>query len=162
MYHLVVTRPAKIVILAIIMLFGFVTVAYAEPIMLKAYEFNIKNHFNNWDDDPYVIHVHDCSEMSVEVEQYVETILGFDCLFVYGYQYDDNGTVTTGHIWNIININNVWYEFESTSLRFKQVSNEFEVQDVQHGFYINGMKYDKSQEFEDWEDELFRGKKYEK
>ena len=82
-YRLVVKTPAKIIFVLLVLLFGCSTIVFAEPILLSAYTINISNHFNGWDDNPYVKGVHDCSDMSPEVEEYVETILGLDCYLVY-------------------------------------------------------------------------------
>ena len=147
-YRLVVKPPAKIIFVILVLLFGCSTIVYAEPILLSAYGINISNHFNGWDDNPYVIHVHDCSDMSTEVEEYVETELGLDCLLIYGKK----SNVT--HMWTLIQIDNKFYEFESTRLVFKTVSKGYDVFRVQHGFYKDGTRQDKCLDYKDWEKDL--------
>ena len=47
--------------------------------------------------------------------------------------------------WNIVMIDDVPYEFESTALAFEKVSEKHIIQDMQEGFYMDGIKYEKSQ-----------------
>jgi len=151
------TLGGKIILLAIAIMFGMTTIVLAEPIMLTSIEINIGEHFNNWQDDPYVIHVHDCTEMASECEEYFETFYGWDCYFIYGHKEDDNGSITVAHKWNIVKINNKWYEFESTCLNFQKTSEKYIVDSIQHGFYVDGVKQNKTQNFDDWEN-FFKGK----
>jgi len=137
------------ILIAVVLSIAVVT--NAEPLTLWMYSTDIQMHFNNWDDDPYVASIHDCSDMSREVEEYVETQLNLSCFFVYGYREDSNGH-SSAHIWNMIEINNKFYEFESTSLVFKDVSEEYKIQTMQEGFYVDGVKYEKSQPCDNWED----------
>jgi len=46
------------------------------------------------------------------------------------------------------------YEFESTTLEFKKMSEKYEVWDVQLGFYVDGVKHEKSQSYDNWEENL--------
>ena len=138
----------SIVIIAVaVLLISVVTLAV--PISLFLYQTDISMHFNGWKDDPYDEHTHSCSQMSTEVEEYVETHLGFDCYFVYGEK--DSGTENwTVHMWNIVMIDGAPYEFESTILEFRKMSEEYTVQTMQEGFYVDGVKYEKSQTLDNW------------
>ena len=53
-------------------------------------------------------------------------------------------------------INNEPEEFEPTLLEFKIVSDEYEIDAIREGFYVNGVKYEKSQPFENWRDLIWR------
>jgi len=98
----------------------------------------------DWDDNQYIPGVHDCSEMSVECEEWFET-RGYRCLLVYG------GNDDAAHIWNKVLVNGIWWEFESTCLNFQVMSNKYEIHYIQEGFYKDGVKYDKSQNLDNWE-----------
>ena len=147
---IVAKSPAKLILLSLALAICCVTVVYAEPIVLSVYELNIQVHFNNWRDNPYVAGQHDCSDMSREVEEYVETELGFECYIVIG----NNGNES--HAWNLVCINNEWYEFESTSLSFSKTSNKYDVTYAIEGDYINGEYYERAPQLdkivEDWEE----------
>jgi hypothetical protein len=104
-----------------------------------------KLHFSNWDG-----YDGDCSDTSKECEEYFETIHHLPCYLVYGHSgfgTDD----WNAHIWNIVMIDGVPYEFESQTLIFKDVSEAYTVQGMQEGFYVDGEKYEKSQELYNWE-----------
>lgn len=113
-------------------------------------EQEVKDYFNNWEDNPYVSGKHNCKAMSFEVEEYWETVKGYDCYIVYG----SNLNPLTAHMWTIIKIDGNLYEFESTCLSFQSESNKYQVDDVQHGHYINGVYYNMSQPYPDWEEDL--------
>ena len=103
-----------------------------------------KLHFLNWHDQNRC-----CSVTSKECERYFETVHHLSCYFVYGhkgFRTDD----WTAHRWNIVMIDDVPYEFESTSLVFKEVSKEYAVQDVQEGFFVDGIRFEKCQRLDDW------------
>lgn len=105
-----------------------------------------KVHFSNWDRQD-----RDCSDTSIKCEEYFETIHHLPCYLVYGHRglgTDD----WTAHIWNIVMIDGVPYEFESQTLVFKEVSETYTVQDMQEGFYVDGIKYKKSQKLYNWKD----------
>lgn len=125
---------------------------YAEQITLYLVETDTRDYFNNWKDDPYVRGSHDCSDMTVEVEEYMETHHGYDTYFVYGNRYNETGS-RIYHMWILVNINDVFYEFESTVLCFKTVSSEYNVHCVQHGFFQDGkeVNYSVTIDKEVWE-----------
>jgi len=149
MYKLVLTLPGKIVILLLFILFGLTTVIYAEPMMQIAIEFNMQNHYNKWDDPIY--DDWQCSECSVECEKYFETQLGYPCYLVYGHRCDETGKLLSAHMWNLVEINGKYFEFESTNLHFMKRSNEFHVVMVQYGFYVDGRCVNHSYDVENWE-----------
>ena len=135
-----------------ILIFCCIFIMCTEPLMLCMYSTNMQMYFNRWKHAPYVLSKHDCSDMSQEVEAYVETQLGLDCYFVYGHRNDCNGTVAGAHIWTLIKINNKFYEFDSTCLTFVPMSKKYMVDDVQQGFYVDGVKYEKCQKLDNWKD----------
>ena len=105
-----------------------------------------KVYFSNWYGQDG-----DCSDTSIKCEEYFETIHHLPCYLVYGHRgfgTDD----WIAHIWNIVMIDGVPYEFESGTLVFKEVSETYTVQDMQEGFYVDGIKYKKSQKLYNWED----------
>jgi len=127
-----------------------VTISLVNYVDLFIIELKIRDHLNNWEDNPYVRGKHDCSDMSLEVETFFETKTGYDCYLVYGY----NKKTNVGHMWNIVLINNHWYEFESTCLSFQKSSDDYIILDIQNGFFINGVKYEKCQPYKNWEEEI--------
>jgi len=114
----------------------------ADNIELFVIERKIQSYYNDWNED------WDCSDTSVECEKYFETH-GYTCYLVYG----DRGLGTDewiGHMWNIVIIDGKPYEFESTTLHFMKVSDKYNIQTIQEGFYVNGIKYNKSQPMEEY------------
>lgn len=122
------------------MIIAFILV---NPIQIY-YEFRIRQNYN-WDDEEYQDWC--CSEKSLECEKYFETVEGLPCYLVYGISEDH----TVAHMWNIVMVNGIPYEFESTNLNFQKTSDGYIVQDIQEGFYKNGVKYEKSIPMDDWE-----------
>ena len=117
------------------------------PTQLESIENKIREKYN-WDDQQY--DGWDCSNKSVECEKYFETELGYSCYFVYGDR--DRGTDDwAAHMWNFVEIDGAFYEFESTALQFRKVSDKYNILDMQEGFYVNGVEFETSQPLENWE-----------
>jgi len=128
----------SIVIIAIILLAGC-TVFIPDTTRLSI---SAKIHFRNWDGQD-----RKCSITAVKCDEYFETVHHLPCYLVYGQRYLVDGD-WKAHMWNIVMINGVPYEFESTSLEFWEVSEKYTVQCVQEGFYVDGIKYEKSQKLD--------------
>ena len=139
----------KVLIVSFVILL-FIAVVSAENINLLIIEIQIQNHYSNWDKTEYKDW--DCSETSVECEKYFETH-GYTCYLVYGDRTDKAGKMYA-HMWNIVIIDGKYYEFESTTLEFKDVSSEYNIHMIQEGFYVNSIKYNKCQPLDNWEDIL--------
>ena len=133
-------------LIAILIILCTTIVVSADNIKLFVIEREIQSHYNNWNDD------WDCSETSVECEKYFETH-GYTCYLVYGDRTDKAGNMYA-HMWNIVIIDGKYCEFESTALEFKDVSSEYNIHMIQEGFYADGIKYNKCQSLEKWENIL--------
>jgi len=121
--------------------FVFFNTANIFPLSLSA-----KIHFLNWYDEDG-----DCSDKSIKCEEYFETVHHLPCYFVYGDR--DSGTDDwAAHMWNIVMIDGVPYEFESITLEFRKMSEKCTVQTMQEGFYVDGVGYEKSQKLDNWEE----------
>ena len=132
----------SIVIIAIILLAGCTIFVIQDALDTTRLSISAKIHFLNWYDQD-----RKCSITAVKCEEYFETVHHLPCYFVYGHR--DYGTDDwAAHIWNIIVIDDVPYEFESTTLVFKEVSEEYTIQTMQEGFYVDGVKYEKSQKLD--------------
>jgi len=118
------------------------------PSQLNNIENGIREEYNNWDDPQYV--GWDCSNKSVECEKYFETKLNYSCFLVYGIRHKEDHDV--GHMWNLVEIDSTFYEFESTTLKFCKVSDRYNVQTMQEGDYINGIRQGKAQTIDNWEE----------
>jgi len=106
--------------------------------------FGAKIHFLNWFDEDG-----GCSDTSVKCEEYFETVHHLPCYLVYGHR-DFGNDNWTAHIWNIVMIDGVPHEFESTTFVFKDVSDTYTIQTMQEGFYVDGIEYEKSQKLDNW------------
>lgn len=138
----------SIVMIAVILLAGCTVFAIQNAPDTARLSISAKIRFLNW-----FCQDTKCSITSKECERYFETVHRLPCYFVYGHR--DFGTDDwTAHMWNIVMIDGVPYEFESTTFVFKDVSETYTIQDMQEGFYVNGVKYEKSQKLNDWENIL--------
>ena len=146
-----VTRQGKIIILMIIAIASISTIVLADDINLFIIETKTQVYYNNWDKPEY--DGWNCDECSVECEKYFEDELGYGCYLVYGHKYETNNT-RINHMWNIAVINGKLYEFESTCLSFQKTSEDYTIDLIQEGFYVNGVKYNKSQLLDNWENLL--------
>ena len=141
-------KKKKILIIGFIAIILLCSVIWINNITAFILETEIRFHYNFWNAPKYDSWI--CQDFSEECEKYFETH-GYPCYFVYGDK--NSGTDNwTAHIWNIVMVNGEPFEFESTSLTFKKVSQEYNIQHIQEGFYVNGVKYEKSQELENWEE----------
>lgn len=105
---------------------------------------NAKIYFKNWYNQN-----RSCSITSKKCEAYFETVHHLSCYLVYGDKNDGTGN-WAAHMWTIVVIDGVPHEFESTTLFFKEVSEEYHIQSMQEGFYVDGVKYAKSQKLDNW------------
>jgi len=128
-----------------------IAVSQINPV-LESEENMIKEYFHNWEDNPYVAGVHDCSDMSKEVEKYWEVERGYNCHIIYGHHKNKY------HVWNIVNISGTWYEFESTCLSFQKTSEKYKIDYVIYGDYIDGSYWEHNESLQklvhNWEDLL--------
>jgi len=123
----------------------FIAILIHNPIIIGE-EVLIQNYFNCWRDNPYVLDVHDCTEMAVETEEYWETVRGYDCYWVRGDSKEGN----TGHRWNLVKIGNDYHQFESTTLIFNDVSDNYDILWIETGYFVDGKKVNKSIQLDDW------------
>jgi len=134
----------SITIIVVIILVGCTVFAVQNIQDTTRLSLSAKIHFLNWYDEDG-----DCSDKSVKCEEYFETVHHLPCYFVYGDR--DSGTDDwAAHMWNIVMIDGIPFEFESTILVFEKVSEEYTVQTMQEGFYVDGVEYEKSQELDNW------------
>ena len=132
-----------VVIIVIVILIASVVLIVSDTTRLSL---GAKIHFCNWDNQDRT-----CSLTSVKCEEYFETVYHLPCYLVYGHR--DFGTDDwTAHMWNVVMIDSVPYEFESTTLVFKDVSDTYTIQDMQEGFYVDGERYERSQELYNWKE----------
>lgn len=137
-----------IVIIVVIILAGCTTFAVQNTPDTARLSFSAKLRFLNW-----FCQNKKCSDTTIECEKYFETVHHLPCYLVYGHR--DFGTDDwAAHMWNIVMMDGVPYEFESTTFVFKDVSETYTIQDIQEGFYMNGVKYEKSQKLNNWENIL--------
>ena len=87
-------------------------------------ESQLKKHFNNWTSRRY--EDWSCYEKSNACEEYIQNVLGLDCMSVYGHRRDENGEIIGAHKWLIIQIGGIWKEFETTILNFQQTSKQYD------------------------------------
>ena len=130
------------IVVVIVILIGCIILITSSSVYLSI---SVKLHFLNWYGQET-----DCAFTSLECERYFETVHHLPCYLVYGHR-DFETDNWTAHIWNIVVIDGVPHEFESTSLVFKMVSEKYTIQDMQEGFYVNGVKHEKSQKLNNWE-----------
>ena len=138
----------SIVIIAIILLVGCTVFAIQNVPDTTHLSISAKLHFLNWYNQN-----RKCSITAVKCEEYFETVHHLPCYLVYSQRYfKDDGWMA--HMWNVVTIDGVPYEFESTALAFEKVSEKHTIQDMQEGFYMDGIKYEKSQKLDNWENLL--------
>ena len=82
-----------------------------------------------------------CHDKACEAEKFFETVVGLDCYLVYSME----------HVWNIVMVDGIPYEFESTCLSFQNTSELFDIADVRMGFYVDGCRVDYCSRLDDWE-----------
>jgi len=141
--HIFINKTGAITLFISPILLGIVMLSYIQPMWYE--EYMINRYFNNWDDDPYNVTSHNCGDMSVEVEEYWEIQCGYNCYLVYGSNCESN------HIWVVVQTGSRYHEFESTCLSFQSMSDEYNVTCVQQGFYMDGVRYNRSQSFDNWD-----------
>jgi len=138
------------IISILLLLLLFTTLVSAENLKLIYYEQKISLEYNGWDKPEYT--TWDCSNMSPEIEKYFETKLGFTCYLAYGYRRNDTGAINSAHVWNIVIIDKKIYEFESTNLKFEEISKHWIVSCITTGVYLQGVRQNTQTTLNNWED----------
>ena len=81
------------IMLEIILVFALVVSVTLWNPVIRFYEFNANQEYDNWSSSEY--DSWDCSDTAPEIEKYFETEFGLDTLFVYGVKFAKNGTITS-------------------------------------------------------------------
>jgi len=92
----------------------------------------------------------DCGDIAIITEEYFENEYDIPCYFIYG-STKNNDSENTAHIWVILDIDGKWYEFEPRWYSFTSRLDEYSIDWVDQGFWVDGEKFDKVQQYDNWE-----------